>query len=868
MATIARAQFHKGQTFEMTARGDQGLVSVVIPCYNQARFLPEAIESVLCQTYEDLEVIVVDDGSQDDTAEVAAGYCAKDYRVCLIEQENRGLAGARNRGLAECGGEYVVFLDSDDRLQEEALEVGVGELASHPECAFVSGRCTFIAADGSPILRLEQERVVGDPHIELLRAGPILVPAVMYRRSVFGVVGGFDESYKAAEDYALYYRVASRFPIRFHDTLVAEVRRHDGSMTRDFPLMLRSNLNALRTQRRYVKKNERLEEAYRAGIKFWQDCYAFLTVAQTRTRLEKREWSPALKGVLALLQYYPRGLLMLANGRAIERQKATRWLDSRRQELRISAARLQDHRRRLHAMMEEDGGNERQVADLKGVLAEERRKVQGLRRRVRRRTRRLKKLDEDVVSRRLTGRLRSLLGGRGHATTGTQGTIPTVALLPWGNVLEDYLDGIGLTLDDFCTEYRGTWMFGYVDGLARVGVRTVLVIWSRHVSQPERRVHVPSGTTIWALPPTRVHMVVRRLRERVKTGGRGASPRRWRRALRLAARYTATTPRTLARVLQEERCSALIVQEYEYPRFDVCLLLGRFLGLPVLATFQGGRPQKNGSLEGWIRKRSVPRADGLLIGSQREAQAVRERYGLPQGAVSVVANPIDLEEWNPSDRQQARDEMDIPKEAAVACWHGRVDIKRKGLDVLVRAWSRVCAERPETDLRLLLCGAGAGNAGLRQLIEKAGLRGVQWHEEYTTDRTIVRRQLAASDVFVFPSRHEGFAVAPMEAMACGRAVVACDAPGVADLLAGGERAGGVVVPRGKPGALATALGRLLDDRALAARLGEAARRRTEERYSSDAIGAALLSALHNAAPDHLPPPPASSTPAPSIRDAE
>ena len=101
---------------------------MVIPCYNQARFLGEAIQSVLCQGYTDLEIIVVDDGSGDGTEEVASGYAREDPRVRLIRQENRGLAAARNRGLAEAGGEFVVFLDSDDRLVLGALEVGVREL--------------------------------------------------------------------------------------------------------------------------------------------------------------------------------------------------------------------------------------------------------------------------------------------------------------------------------------------------------------------------------------------------------------------------------------------------------------------------------------------------------------------------------------------------------------------------------------------------------------------------------------------------------------------------------------------------------------------------------------------------------------------
>lgn len=357
---------------------------------------------------------------------------------------------------------------------------------------------------------------------------------------------------------------------------------------------------------------------------------------------------------------------------------------------------------------------------------------------------------------------------------------------------------------------------------------------------------------MWALPPTRAYLAARRLTDRLyASSGRWAD--RLERPARFLAGYTATTPRALTRVLSQEGCSALLVQEYEYPRFDVCLLLGKVLGLPVLATFQGGRPEKGRSLEGWVRKRTVPRAAGLLIGPRREAEAVKARYGLPSEAITVVANPIDAEEWRPQDRAAARAEMGLPEGAAVACWHGRIDIRRKGLDILVEAWRRVCEERPDADLRLLLCGGGAGNEKLRYLMEEAGLRGVHWHDEYTTDRGIVRRQLAASDLFVFPSRHEGFAVAPMEAMACGRAVVACDAPGVVDLLRGGERAGGIVVGKNAK-KLAGAMGRLVDDRERAWRLGEAARKRIEERYSPEAIGKALLEALHGASPEIFRPP--------------
>src|SRR5215204_1671374 len=97
------------------------LVSVVIPCYKQAHFLGEAIESVLAQSYPNFEIIVVDDGSPDNTSEVAASY----PRVRLVRQENQGLSAARNSGLSRSEGEYVVFLDADDRLLPGALQVGL-----------------------------------------------------------------------------------------------------------------------------------------------------------------------------------------------------------------------------------------------------------------------------------------------------------------------------------------------------------------------------------------------------------------------------------------------------------------------------------------------------------------------------------------------------------------------------------------------------------------------------------------------------------------------------------------------------------------------------------------------------------------------
>jgi glycosyltransferase involved in cell wall biosynthesis len=366
-----------------------GKVSVVIPCYNQARFLGEAIQSVLFQGYDDLEIVVVDDGSHDCTEEVASGYAREDPRVRLIRQENRGLAAARNRGLAEAGGEYVVFLDSDDRLVLGALEVGVRELEAHPGCAFVSGICRKITADGSVMPGWEQFRVRDEPYLELLRSCPIYVPAVMYRGAVFDVVGNFDTSYRAAEDYDLYYRILERFPVYCHDTLVAEIRRHDANMTRDRTLMLKYNMAALRSQRRRVKGDARYKEAYEAGERLWRDWHGAPVVNQVRSHLQEGRWWQGLKGMLALLRYYPQGILLVAN-RGVERERVARRLRHQQRELETHRYKLQQLKK-LNERATEDG--DRRERDLRSAMKEERRKIRHYKRRLRHLASRMEKFD-------------------------------------------------------------------------------------------------------------------------------------------------------------------------------------------------------------------------------------------------------------------------------------------------------------------------------------------------------------------------------------------------------------------------------------------------------------------------------------------
>lgn len=268
------------------------LVTVAVACYNQGRYLASALESVRDQSYPHVEIIVVDDGSTDDTAEVTANY----PEVYYIRQENQGLSAARNTGLHAARGEYIVFLDADDRLLPRALEIGALCMAAYSTCSYVSGHFRYIRENGEFLHQFPQTRVHQDHYLELLRGNYIgMHAAVMYRRAVFDEVGGFDTSLPACEDYDLYLRIARRFPVFCHDEVIAEYRQHGSNMSRNPDLMLRQAYQVLDRQRPYLT-TEVQRRAYRKGILRWQAFYGykyFERAAQLRAQGDFWESIPA-----------------------------------------------------------------------------------------------------------------------------------------------------------------------------------------------------------------------------------------------------------------------------------------------------------------------------------------------------------------------------------------------------------------------------------------------------------------------------------------------------------------------------------------------------------------------------------------------
>jgi glycosyltransferase involved in cell wall biosynthesis len=280
------------------------LISVVIPCYNQALYLGEAIRSVLEQRAGDIEIVVVNDGSTDDTVAVASGFPG----VRCLTQENRGLAAARNTGLSHCRGELIVFLDADDRLLPGALETGGRLIAADRSLAFVAGFSRFISGSGEPLPTRQPVRDSDHPYRGLLRRNSIRNPAmVVFRRAAVDAASGFDSTVDACADYDIYLRLSRQYPVRFHDAVVAEYRKHGANMSLDAALMLRQLCVVMQRQRGHLADSA-TREAHRAGIQNIRDYWGDLLATRIRSRLRFRsEWRRVLADVMTLLRWHHRG---------------------------------------------------------------------------------------------------------------------------------------------------------------------------------------------------------------------------------------------------------------------------------------------------------------------------------------------------------------------------------------------------------------------------------------------------------------------------------------------------------------------------------------------------------------------------------
>jgi len=242
------------------------LISVIIPCYNHGNYLQEAVDSIRSQDYSPVEIIVVDDGSTDNTPDVS-----RELDVKYIRQENAGLSAARNTGIHQSRGELLVFLDADDWLLPNALTINSGILMQKPELAFAAGAHEKVFVNKGETLEIVKD-VEGDCHLRLLEGNFIGMHAtVMYRRWVFDKFS-FDTTLNFCEDYDLLLKVSRTNPVTYHKQKIAAYRLHDENMSNNIPNMLESALHVLR--RHADKISSKVEmESYKKGVKFLKTYY-------------------------------------------------------------------------------------------------------------------------------------------------------------------------------------------------------------------------------------------------------------------------------------------------------------------------------------------------------------------------------------------------------------------------------------------------------------------------------------------------------------------------------------------------------------------------------------------------------------------
>ena len=184
-------------------------VSIIMPAYNVEPYIGDAIRSALAQTYTDFELIVVDDGSKDGTAVVAKALAREDSRIHVVQQANRGLAGARNSALRAARGEFFALLDSDDLWEPEFLAEQLAILAARPDVDIVTGNgwCLGGAKHGQLALPFPDPRPVPDLATIIGDERAVFIMSVV-RRRVYTTIGSFDESMRSNEDYDFWLRAA------------------------------------------------------------------------------------------------------------------------------------------------------------------------------------------------------------------------------------------------------------------------------------------------------------------------------------------------------------------------------------------------------------------------------------------------------------------------------------------------------------------------------------------------------------------------------------------------------------------------------------------------------------------------------------
>lgn len=222
-------------------------VSILTPVYNGERYIAQAIESARAQTFQDFELIIVNDGSTDNSSEVIRPYLT-DPRIRYLEQRNGGVAAARNAALRVAKGQYIGFLDQDDLWLPEKLKLQVQYLDDHPDVGLVHANQSYIDSDGRH-KRIHFDdgftKVSGWCFRDQFIKNRIAVLTVLARKSVLDRIGPLNETIPGGDDYEMWLRISKHFPIGHLDQVLAHYRMHESNVSNDNFRMTRTDLGAI-----------------------------------------------------------------------------------------------------------------------------------------------------------------------------------------------------------------------------------------------------------------------------------------------------------------------------------------------------------------------------------------------------------------------------------------------------------------------------------------------------------------------------------------------------------------------------------------------------------------------------------------------
>lgn len=273
-------------------------ISVIIPAYNAMRYIAETIETVFEQTFDDFELIIINDGSSDGIEHWVAQIT--DPRVKLVSQENKGLAGARNSGIAYAQGEYLAFLDADDLWEPTKLEKQLRVLEENPEVALVYTWVAYIDETGKPTGRVFKNQAEGNVWKKLAERNIVECGSVaMVRRSCFESVGLFDRNLGSfVEDWDMWLRIASRYlfkvvkePLVYYRQSSSSASRNWEGMARSFEIVIEKAFSAAPSELQSLKNKS----------------YGFANLCLAWKPLQSRapDWKSAASFRAQALAYYP-----------------------------------------------------------------------------------------------------------------------------------------------------------------------------------------------------------------------------------------------------------------------------------------------------------------------------------------------------------------------------------------------------------------------------------------------------------------------------------------------------------------------------------------------------------------------------------